>query len=314
MSNTALRPNIQMGTTVTRASNIDEALQMANLDWGLNVLPAENLTVMTDEGMTETSIPGMRLVTRDDTHLTLGVVGNRYAPLSNSEVFGLGEHLIAQGAQILDAGEVDNGRRVFMNFSIPDSTVTIGKDDVVDFSISVRANHDGRGDVTASLLCKRLICSNGMIATIPSLPHTFSVRHTRNAAARMVEAHQIFQGAVRYAKEFAALAHELLNTPFSRREFSNYIAAIYPAPGKDEGRTRTIWENRHAALMEMFSTAPTNEAGRGTAWNAYNSLTEYVDWVAPVRGEGNEVDIRTRRQFDGAGQSIKDRGFALLNA
>lgn len=314
MSTIAIRPNVQMGTTVTRASNIDEALQMADLDWGLNVLPADNLTVMTDEGMTETSIPGMRLVTRDDTHLTLGVVGNRYAPLSNSDVFGVGEHLIAQGAQILNAGEVDGGRRVFMNFSIPDSRATIGQNDLVDFSISIRANHDGRGDVTASLVGKRLICSNGMTAKIPSLPHTFSVRHTRNAAARMGEARAIFQGAVRYAKEFAAIAQELLDTPFTRREFSDYIAAIYPEPGKGEGRTRTIWENRRAALMQLFSAAPTNEAGRGTAWNAYNAVTEYVDWVTPVRGGGDETDIRTRRQFDGAGQSIKDRGFALLNA
>ncbi|WP_036323494.1 hypothetical protein, partial [Microbacterium gubbeenense] len=77
---------------------------------------------------------------------------------------------------------------------------------------------------------------------------------------------------------------------------------------------------RHDALLSLFRLAPTNELGRGTAWSAYNALTEYLDWMAPVRGAGagddDEADalLRARRQFDGTTQKVKDRGFALLAA
>ncbi|MGO3896113.1 DUF932 domain-containing protein [Brevibacterium aurantiacum] len=319
ISTTVVRPGKHLGTDVSNASTIGEATEMANLNWGLKVLPADHLTVMTDEGMTSTSIPGMRLVTRADNSLTLGVVGNRYNPLQNDEVFALGEHFLARGARPTEAGQLDGGRRVFMDFSIPDGHVTIGQGDLVKFSLSIRANHDGRGDVTAALIGRRLVCSNGMTALIPNLPHTFSVRHTRHAAGRMIEAEEILDGAVRYAKEFSALAQEMLDTSFTETEFRTYIRTLYPEPDKDS-RAHALWRTRHDALLSLFRLAPTNELGRGTAWSAYNALTEYLDWMAPVRGAGagddDEADalLRARRQFDGTTQKVKDRGFALLAA
>lgn len=318
-STTAVRPGKRLGVDVSNASSISEAIELADLDWGLNLLPADHLTVMSDEGVTSTSFPGMRLVTRDDSSLTLGIVGNRYNPLQNDEVFALGEHFLARGARPAEAGQLDGGRRVFMDFSIPDGRVTIGQGDLVKFSLSIRANHDGRGDVTAALIGQRLVCSNGMTALIPGLPHTFSVRHTRHAAGRMIEAEDILDGAVRYAKEFTAIAQEMLDTTFSETEFRAYVNALYPEPDKDS-RAHSLWRTRHEALLSLFRLAPTNELGRGTAWSAYNALTEYLDWMAPVRGgsteSGADADalLRARRQFDGTTQKVKDRGFALLTA
>lgn len=315
---TPVRTRHRLGVDLTGVSDVETALERADLNWGLDIHPAENIDVTTEEGKTfATSIPGMRLVMRDDDHTVLGVVGNRYEPVDNRSVFSLAEHFLNQGATFQEGGSLDHGRRCFMRFGLPDTTVELaGGQDLVTFGVVIKASHDGTGNVTAALEGTRLVCLNGMTASVPGLPHVFTVRHTANVQTRMSEAEVILSGAARYARGFAAAAQHMLDTPMSKDEFKAYLDRLYPRPDAEAKRATTLWENRRATLLNLFAFAETNEIGRGTAWAGYNALTEFLDWEAAIRStDGSPLDeVRARRQHDATNQDIKDQGFALLTA
>lgn len=319
-----LNRSVRLGHDLTTARTVEDALDMAGLNWGITIRDAKDFTVnmVTDDGVTSipTSAPGVRFVMRDDNDVTLGAVGSRYTAVDNASVFGLGRHFLESGASFTEGGELDHGRQVFMRMALPGTSVRLldGKD-LISGGILFKGCHDGSGKVSASLEMTRLVCLNGMVATIPGLAYDFKIAHTASAEKRLAEAHTVLNGAARYAKAFAAAAQHMLDTPMTAREFGRFIDGMWPKPEVQDGdstRATTIWENRRAALMDLFRFAETNDLGRGTRMAAYNAVTEYVDWGSPVRSASDEPEARVRavRRFERAGQESKDAAFALLTA
>lgn len=307
----------RLGVDLSGCTSVEEALTVADLNWGLAVHEANSITIHSEDGDIQTHIPGGRLVMRDDNHTTLGVVGHRYEPVDNRNVFALADYFLGQGAKFKSGGYLDHGRKAFMRMSVPDGEVSLlsGKD-LVKFDVVIRASHDGTGNVTAGIEGTRLICTNGMVAQMVGIPHVFNVRHTANVMTRFTEAEQILSGAIRYVRGFTAAAQHMLDTPMSRDEFKAFIDALYPAPDAESKRAVSIWENRRSELLALFSLSETNDLGRDTAWAGYNSITEFLDWSAPIRSmDGSDLaTVRARRQFDHTTQDIKDHAFALVTA
>lgn len=147
MTATAIAPqarSTRLGHDLTGITNVEEAIDKAGLDWGLKIVPGEALTVLTDDGLISTSIPGQRLVMRDDNYVTMGVVGARYHGVDNRSVFSLTQHFLDQGATFREGGERDHGRQVFMRMDLPGCNVPLidGKD-LIKGGVVVKASHDG---------------------------------------------------------------------------------------------------------------------------------------------------------------------------
>lgn len=312
---TAQRKPRVLGADLEGVTTIEQALAVASLDWGIRIENADNIAVTTPAGVTTTSIPGMRLVMRDDNHTTLGVVGGRYHPIDNRSVFGMGTHILNQGGRLTEGGALDLGRKAFMRFDLPDAQVQVGGTDLITFGVIITASHDASGTVTARVEGRRLVCTNGMTVRMHGLQHTFSIRHTASAQDRLLEAERVLRGTMQYAKSFAAVAEEMLSRKFTLTEFTTYIDALYPAPTDEDSRAHALWENRRRELIALFRFADTNDLGRDTQWGAFNSVIEYLDWGAPVRSS-TRVDAeqaRARRHFEASNQDAKNRAFELLN-
>lgn len=303
-----------LGTDLEGITSIEKAMEYAGLNWGIQIEDANNLAVTTEQGITNTSIPGMRLVMRDDTHVTLGVVGGRYHPVDNQSVFSMGEHILNQGGILAEGGTLDYGRKAFMRFDLPETSIKVGGKDLVKFGVVIRANHDGSGTVTAGIEGRRLICTNGMTVKMEGISHQFMIRHTASAQDRLGEAKRVLRGTMQYAKSFAAVSEEMLSRKFTEGDFKRYIDALYPRPDDEEKRALTLWENRRSELLELYRFADTNDLGRDTEWAAFNSVVEYLDWAAPVRASNrtSTEEARARRQFEGSNQNMKDQAFKML--
>ncbi len=116
--------------------------------------------------------------------------------------------------------------------------------------------------MTGQAVARRLVCMNGQTANI-GFPTTFAIGHTRSAHDRLAAATTMVQGAVRYAKEFSAIADHMLDTPMTLSEFGAFIDAMYPRPDEENAREFGRWERRRHELIELFRFADTNDLGRG---------------------------------------------------
>jgi phage/plasmid-like protein (TIGR03299 family) len=303
-----------LGTDISSATSVDEALTLARLEWELDLLAADHLTVLAPSGVISTGLPERKLLVRTDTHLTLAAVGSRYTPVDNRSAFALADAAHAMGATFAHAGERDHGRSVFLTMDLPEARVQVGGNDIVDFGVIFEAGHGG-ASVTGRVTGKRLVCMNGMTVGIGS-PISWSIPHTASALQRLTLAENTLRGATRYAKEFAAIAEHLISTPMSLREFTAYIDRLYPQPDPESKAAHTRWVRRRGDLLDLFRVAPTQEQGRDTAWGALNAVIEWEDWSRPVR-KGNSPSVaaaRAARQFTDSDAGVRQHAFNLLTA
>lgn len=309
-----------LGHDITSTRNLDEALDLAGLNWNTNLVQADSGTLLNADGVTSIVLPpDLRHVVRDDNQMVLGVVGQKYHGVSNRDAFAIGDHWVREGAIPTRAGGLWYGRQVFMDFDFPQYSVGLaaGKD-VVTWGARITTAHDGSGRVTARVVGKRLWCTNGCTVAISGVPHEFKVSHTASAPERLAMAAKVMQGAGRYVASWSAAAERMIATPMTQGEFSRYIDAIFPRPAEDATKNAvTIWENRRAELLELWRFAETNEVARGTRWAGLNAVTEYLDWKTPVRKTEGAPTVemsRAFRHFEAAHQDTRNAAWDMVLA
>lgn len=299
-----------LGTDIATASTVDEALHLAGLDWGLQMHEAKAMTVLTDTGVISTSIPGQKLLMRDDNFSTLAAVGSAYEPVDNRAAFDLADTARQLGGVFAHAGETDHGRKVFLTMDLPEARVNVGGKDLIDFGVIFRTGH-GSGAITGEVTGLRLICTNGLVQGFGA-GQKWTARHTRSALDRMELAKVTLRGAAQYAKEMAAIGESMISSPYTVDEFVAYIDRLYPKPDEAKKGAVTRWEKRRGELLDLFRVAETQADARGTRWAAYNAVTEWEDWFRP--GRGGEMG-RAARQFATPDvKGVKQAAFDLIAA
>lgn len=271
--------------------SVAEALDLAGLNWQVEMRAAH---VQVDNG-DFVEVPGARIVTRCDRFAPLGVVGPSYQPLQNLDAFRILEPLLDQGvASFETAGSLREGRDVWamVRFNIENPVVQeVFADEVVPFGL-ITNNHSGQRKVTLAETPVRVVCANTLGFALNGLQgkgadEVQRIRHTLNVEARTVEAAATLWGGIieRYvgiAEQYKLLKATYLDEALFRSLVLDVVAPL-PTVGNDSDlaakllRTRTEKVvARRDRLAELW-TGGTGHQGDGSAWEAYNAVTEATD-------------------------------------
>ena len=89
----------------------------------------------------------------------LGIVGERYAPLQNEELFDFADNLLDNGGRWETAGSIKGGRVVFGALALERETVIDpnGVSDKVNTYLLVNTSHDGSVAIQASITPVRVV-------------------------------------------------------------------------------------------------------------------------------------------------------------
>lgn len=128
-----------LGTVVEEAPTVAGAIQLAGLDWEVEAWP-----LSATDGDRKVAVGTHVLNVRSDTKAPLGVVGEGYVPLQNTELGGFAEQLMGVGVRIESAGSLRGGKRVWM-LCRTEEVVEFGRngDDRVVPYILLANGHDG---------------------------------------------------------------------------------------------------------------------------------------------------------------------------
>jgi hypothetical protein len=88
-----------------------------------------------------------------------------------------------------------------------------------------------------------------------------------------------------------------LKKKLQRNNFNDIILAAYPKPEKDSKGALKKWENKIDVINDIY-TGEFNGMIAGTAWGAFNALTERLDWHSSARGGSNESILAAASGFD----------------
>ena len=302
-----------LGTVFTEEKTTAEMLDAASLSgWNVRL---QDLAIPADLSSDKTYQYVVRDNPFNDNQVdVLGIVGERYVPVQNEELFAFGDNLLDGGGRWETAGAIKGGRQVFGSIALERETVLdpTGVSDVVKSYLLINTSHDGSVAIQASITPVRVVCANTLNLALGSkrgrnsIKQSFKIRHTQTADGKIAIARQALGLANNYLDEFDKLANLMIQKEITAKQFNDIILAAYPKPDKDTKGAVKKWENKVNTINDIY-VGDTNGMIAGTAWGAFNSLTERLDWHRSARGGNTEAMLAAASGFDPAITAEKNR-------
>jgi phage/plasmid-like protein (TIGR03299 family) len=309
-----------LGTVFNEEVSTAEMLTLASLDnWNVRL---EDVVVPTgfSSDRNYSFVSRTNPFNAEQTDI-LGVVGERYVPLQNEDLFSFGDNLLDGGGRWETAGSIKGGRQVFGSIALERESVLDpnGVSDVVKSYLLLNTSHDGSIAIQASITPVRVVCANTLNLALSSLKgkkgikQTFKIRHTQTAEGKIAVAREALGLANHYLDEFDLLAKSMIETEITQAKFDEIVLKAYPMPTKDSKGSMKKWSDK-IDLIQSIYTGTYNNTIAGTAWGAMNALTERLDWYRNSRGSNNESIYASASGFDPVINAEKNRIMNLVLA
>lgn len=319
----------KLGTKSEKLMTTHEALEAAHLNWQVEKLPLQ----YEDNGLMK-PVPSTYGVFRHDGEkyipLTKGgkAVGKVWKALQNVDAFSFLDDLMQdQEAKIEVCGALGDGETVWVLAKVPE-TITFDGIDVVEQYILISNTHDGTGSVRILPTPVRVVCNNTLtMALSRGKTHGFVIRHTGKLHERLEQVREamalVKSTFIGWGKE----AQQLLNTKMTLNEMEDYfidaldvkyeLEDLTNAEGDVVGQKKVL-ATRGQGMVDTCKKllfTPNNMVGNmtGTAWAAYNVVTEAIDHKFTELRNGEKSTKRMESALFGplARRKVKAWGKAL---
>ena len=246
-----------IGTDVSKANTMEEALQIAGLDWTV-----EPKAVVVDGK----EIPGLQANMTNEGKF-LGIVSNKYKIVNNMEAFSFADSLIGE-IQLDTAGSLFEDKKIWVAAKFNDIDLAGQKfENYLVFTNS----HDGKSSIRAAIIP---ILTNGYPLNLPlNKKRNWSITHSGNIDKKMEQAAETIKLAEDYLAEIVRQTDKMVSTKISEKQLDAFIEQLFPIKPQDgDRRIDNIVETRNAA--KGYINKITNNVG--TAWQVINGISAYI--------------------------------------
>jgi len=306
----------RLGQGLGRTMTAEEAMRAAHMDRLIRVDP---IPVPTEGGRWAIPQPyyitleGKMFMTEDGSFVNVedkvvGVHGkggaDAHANFTMRDRFDLAEaaiHVSQGGAVWSTAGMLADGVKGFACMEAPATIIDPqGIRDIIKNYLTIVWSFDGSRATELGASNVRVVCANTLAMHDGSRDTVIKVKHTSfTAKERFQLAADQWALAQDRSKAYQLQAERMLAIRDAQTVLSKIVEKF--EPGRD-GASKREQSLRKTKLdnLQVLLHSPTNDVG-DNAWKAYNTYTEYLDWVVPIKlskGE-TEADRRLSNQFDG---------------
>ncbi len=291
-------------TAVTSAA----AIRMAGLDW--NVAEQQLATVDADDNLE--SITSHKAIVRCDNNTVLGIVGTRYTPLQNDEAFEWLDSVVGERLAIYEtAGSLHGGKVVWMMIRLPQELRVEGTDDVSHPYLLLCNSHDGSRALRVLNTTVRVVCNNTLTWALGRCEGKgLAIRHTESIKNRIEEARHALGIATRRFEKTQQQMNALNRRQMTSEELVRYFEVVWPdnPEVEDTSRSKAV---RDQMLANFEDDAQSLPGIRGTAWAAFNAVSQYTDWQRPTRGcsDSQRNNNRLASMWFGDSAAVKRRAW-----
>lgn len=261
-SSTRRTPWAMLGYDATGSMTSEEALQRGNLDWDVKLrslyvsLPGDKRVRLEDR----------KAAVRSTDNAVMGIVSNSYVPFQNRQAFSFTDSLVENGQAEYDVvGSMRGGKTVFTVMRLPE-TLDIAGDRHEQFMI-VRTAHDGSAAITAAPIVNRIACTNMVSWSIRTAKTRWTIRHVSNLQEKLAEAQQAIRTTLDYGKKFTHQVEQMMAITVSDDRVISVLEDVLPHRPRTEAMIESVMQFYRESEFNGFT---------GTAWGAYNALTEYT--------------------------------------
>lgn len=284
-------------------STVDNALAVAGMDWKV-----EKQQLQLANG----KLAPRWATVRSSDGAILGTVTDDYTVLDNAPAFAPLQPMLDAGlATVATVMSLRGGARVCMTLRIgtPDAVIVPGSDDRVEKYVLAATGHDGTLAAYYGTTGIRVVCANTLSQAIGRDGGAMlRLRHSSNINDAIKNAADFIAACDARLESAATVYRALAAVPCTSERLKTYVDAVFPAPKSkapiavqesdilatllarpigrpsvtmsDTGNMTDETSRRiHGEICDLFEgkgKGSTLVGSRGTAWGAYNAVTEYI--------------------------------------
>jgi|SRR6478752_4535910 len=310
-----------LGLTVQEEKTPHELLELAHLaNWNVRAIPLNDALGKLQVGANPRI--ERQIIIRDNPFYDptdpetgakvelIGDVGKNYTIGQNEE---LADFLALVGARAETAGSLFDGTQVFMSGAL-EKTLVIdekGANDRIDMYFMLYTSHDGSSNLVGAMTPTRVVCANTLSVAKDDMKPVIKIRHTKNYADRVEDAKAALNLQVKYIEQFSETANDLFEVSLNDNEFDEIIKLAYGEPDPDSKASVTRWENKRDDLFGLWR-GKTQENIAGTAWAAFNAISEDQQWNRLVYKDNLENFYAAGSGFDDNTNKERNRLFKVV--
>ncbi len=312
----------KLGKVVAGLLTARDCLVHANLGWTVEKKPLYYQP--TAQGDAFRAAPDAYGVIRSDTGGFLGTVGARYTPINNVDGLDILDPVIGDRAAYETAGSLRGGEIVWFLAKVDKDWSVNG--DAFKTYLLVYLSHNGKLPVTVRFTNVRVVCANTLGAAVNTAKAQVSIRHHKNFADKIEEAHKVLKLQDVHAREFRKAMASLAGEKMTERNAWDFLSVLIPGDDKAK-QTRFVSEPKGAERTrnDIFSLFREGKGNQGkTRYDMLNGVTEYVDHKRATRVHGadesaSDADTATAKselRFESTqlstGATLKGQALELL--
>lgn len=256
-----------------------QMLDKAGLNWTVQKYP------------TYCDINGKKVVTEDQAlvrstdNKVLTVVSGDWEPCQNETAFEFFNEFVMEGdMEMHTAGSLKEGKNVWALAKVKDSFEILGGDKVESYLLFSNPHEYGKCiDIRFTPI--RVVCNNTLTLSLAGKNDLMiRLNHRRKFDAEMVK--KTLGIASKKMGTYKDMAEFLSSKRFTAETLSEYFKEVFPSLSKKEESLSRPAQTAMAALEEQ----PGAEFGRGSWWQAFNSVTYTADHLL---GHSNETRLQS---------------------
>jgi len=296
----------RLGVVVDGSLPAREAFRLAKADFTVAARPVFDADMQP--------IAGYQAITRLETGKTLSVMAASYTPIQNEALIRIAEALHEDTS--MDAVCVlAEGKRVTFTARIRGAEGDVVPGDPVQQYLIGCTSHDGSIPFQLLFSPIRVVCQNTLSAALGLANRTdqkdnsIRIRHTKNADALIQRLPELVD--IRRRQFLGGLSElkQMASTSCSESQFRKYISDVFA--DQLSGTVNEVRGDQRTARPKILEDLPgwpsllrkfggeaigsDLRASHGTAWAAYQAVTEYLSHEA---GRSKDPELAARQRFE----------------
>lgn len=238
---------------------------------------------------------------RNSDNSVLGIVGNRYKIVQNSEAFDFTDSLLDEGVVYETAGSLRNGKTIWLLAKMPEREI-LG--DKFDPYICFTNNHDGFGSIRACMTPTRVVCANTLSLALEGATKSWRTSHTGDLKGKLQEAREALQLAGEYMDTLNKKAEVLVTQKFTDADYKRALELMFPVDKENDSVRKQNNVEIAKQNMTVCMLRPDLANFKGTKWQFLQAVADYTSH--------NEVTRKTETAQENRWASVMN-GAPLLN-
>lgn len=229
--------------------------------------------------------PGFKANVRSDDASLLGVVSASYTPVTNNELWDIGEAIEGSGSDVMyeTGGSLRGGAQVWLLLRLQEPLVVKGdpRGETIPY-FALQNSHDGSGAFRGQSVTTRIVCANtARVADLNAKARgtEFKFRHTKNVGDRVEQARIALASWRESLTDWQDHSEFLISQKTAPGIAGAFLDKFLPMPPEalitERVRNNIIRDRK--AWMDAY-TGVTGEGLKDTAYGLVQASVEFLEW------------------------------------